>query len=356
MMSGIQSASQQSKLLQAAECCAYGAGIIGFLVVYGLIQERIMTLPYDGAVFTASVFLVFCNRFVAIIYAFCMMLAKQEAKRHQAPIWKYACVSVSNVAASSCQYEALKYVSFPVQMLGKSFKMMPVMLWGIAISGKSYKLKDWAIAGVITFGVVMFLMTGSISSSHSTHAHSSFWGLLLLVVFLACDGLTSSMQEKVFKEHNTSKYNQMFYINLCSAVISIVTLLITRNLFIAIAFCVNHPRFIADAIGLSAAAVAGQWCIYSQVKEFGALVFAATMNVRQVVSILISYIKYGHSITVWQVVALIFVFGALFYKSVASFGDDTGLKKTEKDPLLADERKKVELHANEEGKNAKAQP
>ena len=29
--------------------------------------------------------------------------------------------------------------------------------------------------------------------------------------------------------------------------------------------------------------------IYSQIKEFGALVFAATMNVRQVVSILVSY-------------------------------------------------------------------
>ena len=30
--------------------------------------------------------------------------------------------------------------------------------------------------------------------------------------------------------------------------------------------------------------------IYSQIKEFGALVFAATMNVRQVVSILVSYV------------------------------------------------------------------
>ena len=32
-----------------------------------------------------------------------------------------------------------------------------------------------------------------------------------------------------------------------------------------------------------------RFCIYSQIKEFGALVFAATMNVRQVVSILVSY-------------------------------------------------------------------
>ena len=30
-------------------------------------------------------------------------------------------------------------VSFPVQMLGKSFKMMPVMLWGIVISLPDFK-------------------------------------------------------------------------------------------------------------------------------------------------------------------------------------------------------------------------
>ena len=50
----------------------------------------------------------------------------------------------------------------------------------------------------------------------------------------------------------------------------------------AFAFIVEYPRLLVDAMTLSGAAVAGQWFIYSQVKEFGALVFAATMNVRQV--------------------------------------------------------------------------
>ena len=36
--------------------------------------------------------------------------------------------------------------------------------------------------------------------------------------------------------------------------------------------------------------------IYSQIKEYGALVFAATMNVRQVVSILVSYAAWMNSI------------------------------------------------------------
>eukprot|EP00927_Polykrikos_kofoidii_P014503 TRINITY_DN1636_c0_g1_i1.p1 TRINITY_DN1636_c0_g1~~TRINITY_DN1636_c0_g1_i1.p1 ORF type:complete len:136 (-),score=22.80 TRINITY_DN1636_c0_g1_i1:113-475(-) len=98
-----------------------------------------------------------------------------------------------------------------------------------------------------------------------------------------------------------------------------------------------------DAMSLSAAAVAGQWFIYSQVKEFGALVFAATMNVRQVVSILISYAKYGHSITSLQIIGLLLVFAALFYKSFAGLFSSN---ESEKKPLLhnknAIERTQVE--------------
>merc|ERR1719480_756032 len=73
-------------------------------------------------------------------------------------------------------------------------------------------------------------------------------------------------------------------------------------------------------------AVTGQWFILSQVKEFGALVFAATMNVRQVVSILVSYATYGHSITFAQILGLAMVFGALFYKSFVSIQDSKSTK------------------------------
>merc|ERR1712060_180154 len=78
-------------------------------------------------------------------------------------------------------------------------------------------------------------------------------------------------------------------------------------------------RLLGDASVLSVSAVAGQFFIYSQVKEFGALVFAATMNVRQVVSIVVSYIEYHHSVTPLQVLGLVLVFAALFYKSAVGF-------------------------------------
>eukprot|EP00408_Alexandrium_pacificum_P027425 CAMPEP_0171193966 /NCGR_PEP_ID=MMETSP0790-20130122/20649_1 /TAXON_ID=2925 /ORGANISM="Alexandrium catenella, Strain OF101" /LENGTH=149 /DNA_ID=CAMNT_0011659155 /DNA_START=53 /DNA_END=498 /DNA_ORIENTATION=+ len=134
-------------LQQAFWCTLYGAGIVGMLLIYGLLQERIMSEPYGDDMFSVSVFLVWCNRVVAIAFALCMIFAKSEGFKNSAPLWKYLAISLSNVAASWCQYEALRYVSFPVQMLGKSFKMMPVMVWGIIISGKRYGFSDWAVAG-----------------------------------------------------------------------------------------------------------------------------------------------------------------------------------------------------------------
>jgi adenosine 3'-phospho 5'-phosphosulfate transporter B2 len=324
----------------AAKCAIYAGGIIGALWVYGLLQEKIMQHPYDGVKFTESEFLVFCNRFFGLWFGLGMALLYKEDWTLKAPLWKYVVVSISNVLATTCQYEALKYVSFPVQMLGKSFKMMPVMLWGIAISGKRYGMKEWLVALFVTSGVTMFLLTGPIASpsgENSDGTQSSMKGLLLLVLFLALDGITSPMQQLLFETYKTSKYNQIFWVNSVSACVSLGMMMGRGTLFSAFAFCGEHPELLANALELSAAQVASQFFIYSQVKEFGALVFAATMNVRQLFSIMTSYITYHHSITALQVLSLCLVFGALFYKSLSgllSVGDPQATKG-EKTPLLA---------------------
>jgi len=327
-------------------CGFYGIGIIGSLVMYGLLQERIMSIPYGDDLFKTSVFLVFCNRLIAIVFSIIMIGVKGESFVNAAPFWKYLAISFSNVGASTCQYEALKYVSFPVQMLGKSFKMMPVMVWGMIISGKRYSLTDWMVALAVTGGVTEFLMTGQIGSSHA--AGSSSYGLLLLLCFLGLDGFTSTFQEKLFKEHKTSKYNQMLYVNLGSATVSIFTLLTSGGLSTALAFISEHPEMARDAMYLSGAAVGGQWFIYSQVKEFGALVFAATMNVRQIISILLSYRTYGHTVTPLQCSGLMAVFTALFYKSLSAIAANKD--KGEKAPLLPKNVDPPEVSTGGEGK------
>lgn len=96
----------------------------------------------------------------------------------------------SNVVATFCQYEALKYVSFPVQTLGKTAKMIPVMIWGALVNQKSYKGKDYFIATMITGGCALFALTGAQScltaTSHVGHAldiMSAHWLLLQYYMF-----------------------------------------------------------------------------------------------------------------------------------------------------------------------------
>jgi len=301
-------------------CLTYGCGVVGTLLLYGLWQERIMAYPYDGEYFAGSTALVLYNRVFGLVFAFVMSYAMSEELSCTAPLWKYVFISVTAVAASICQYEALKYISFTVQMLGKSCKMVPVMVWGILISGKRYVWLDWITSIVVTLAVAEFLLTGRITADNNSG--TSTYGLLMLVAFAALDGFTSTFQEKLFRDHMTSKYNQMLYINLVSALITFGSLIVSGFTSESFSFCARHPSLIGDASLLSAAAVAAQWFIFSQVQEYGALVFAATMNIRQVVSILASYVAYGHSITVLQIIGLVAIFAMLLLRSVGGILKD----------------------------------
>ncbi|CAK0848656.1 unnamed protein product [Prorocentrum cordatum] len=121
----------------------YAACVVGSLLVYGLWQERIMSQPYEGDIFTFSVFLVFFTRIVGLAFALVMVAGTCEPVYCQAPLWKYVVVSVPTVVASICQFEALRYVSFTMQILGKSSKTGLLMLGARAFVGTRWALSGW---------------------------------------------------------------------------------------------------------------------------------------------------------------------------------------------------------------------
>ncbi|KAK8645663.1 hypothetical protein V6N13_119486 [Hibiscus sabdariffa] len=106
------------------------SGITITLVIYGVLQEKIMRVPYgvNKEYFRYSLFLVFCNRITTSAVSAGLLLARKKAVDPVAPVYKYCLISVSNMLTTTCQYEALKYVSFPVQTLAKCTKMIPVMV------------------------------------------------------------------------------------------------------------------------------------------------------------------------------------------------------------------------------------
>jgi adenosine 3'-phospho 5'-phosphosulfate transporter B2 len=294
-------------------------GIMGFFLLYGVLQERIMTTPYgedaegNPVYFEETTFLVLSNRVFAAFVACVVLIYKGQSLKNAAPLHKYLGVSASNFSATWCQYEALKYVNFPTQTLGKCGKMFPVMIVGTFISGKKYSFKDYGIALSITLGCVLFLLTGDISSKDTSNTPI---GLLLMALYMFFDGFTSTAQEKMFKGYTMSTYDQMIYVNLFSALISVVILIGKGTLMSSIQFSLMYPSLLSDSIWLSVCSTFGQMLIYYTIKEFGALFFSTVMVTRQVFSILLSCIIYFHPLSNGQWFGFLLVFGTLYYKAM----------------------------------------
>lgn len=111
-------------------------------VMWGALQERMLTRRYPrytGEYFTYSYALVFTNRFWTLIMSAGLMLYLKPRASRSTVIYEYSFPSISNMLSSWCQYEALRYVSFPATTLFKSFKLAPVMLMGKVLGNKSCK-------------------------------------------------------------------------------------------------------------------------------------------------------------------------------------------------------------------------
>ena len=108
--------------------------------------------------FPSAAFCVFSNRFLAVIVATLTVKYKhgELVPAKAPPLMAFGPCAFSNTCSSWAQYASLSYVSFPVQTVFKSSKVIPVMLMGRLLKGTNYGGKDYAEAGLITLGVFIF--------------------------------------------------------------------------------------------------------------------------------------------------------------------------------------------------------
>ncbi|XP_034283956.1 adenosine 3'-phospho 5'-phosphosulfate transporter 1 isoform X1 [Pantherophis guttatus] len=297
--------------------CATGLQIS--YLTWGVLQERVMTRSYGasesepGEKFKDSQFLVFMNRILACTVAglYCALI---KQPRHGAPMYKYSFASLSNILSSWCQYEALKYISFPTQVLAKASKVIPVMLMGKVVSRKSYEYWEYLTAALISVGVSMFLL----SSTHDKHLSTvtTFSGVVLLGGYIAFDSFTSNWQDALFT-YKMSSVQMMFGVNVFSCLFTMGSLLEQGALVESINFMARHSEFAAHAVLLSVCSAFGQLFIFYTINQFGAAVFTIIMTLRQAFAILLSCLIYGHAVTVMGGLGVAVVFIALFLRVYA---------------------------------------
>jgi len=285
-----------------------------------VLQEKVMTHKYGEGTFAErfknSEFLVFMNRIVAFVVAGLYIQVTQSGQWSGA-FYRFSFTSLSNICSSWCQYEALKFVSFPTQVLGKASKMIPVMVMGKIVSKKTYQYYEYLVAVLISVGVSLFL-TATGSEKHSS-SETTLSGLVLMVGYMGFDSFTSNWQSHLFKEYKVSSMQMMFNVNCFSCLFTSVPLLISGGMTYALGFMLIHPQFVTHVVIISLTSVTGQIFIFYTIAEFGPLVFTTIMVTRSMFSILLSCIIYGHVLTSQAILGVFVVFLALWFQIYAKY-------------------------------------
>ncbi|CAM9334122.1 unnamed protein product, partial [Hapterophycus canaliculatus] len=92
---------------------------------------------------------------VNVTLAFLAMLLNGRSG-DELPQQLLATAGFAYVGATALSIEALKYVNFPTRELGKSCKMIPVMLFGALFANKRYSSREFLCVALVTAGIITF--------------------------------------------------------------------------------------------------------------------------------------------------------------------------------------------------------
>merc|ERR1711865_381935 len=122
-------------------------------------------------------------------------------------------------------------------------------------------------------------------------------------------------QSRVYKGHkDVTQYQMMFATNSWSILFTMCAMLSTGELGTTMVFLHNNPEAVWDNVAIAITSATGQLFIFYTIKKFGPVAFTLIMTTRQMFSMVLSTIFFGHTLGAGSGVGALIVFGTLFYR------------------------------------------
>ena len=356
------------------------AGTYFFYLFYGVFQEAIWTKEKNGDRFNSTLLLLLIqcavNVMGAVIFAAVLNAlgmssgttisskAKEASEKAiTAPgyirglcgarltgnLWM-GCISFFYVFAMGASNQALQHVNYPTQALGKSCKLIPIMLANVIINGKSYSMTKYLSVLFMTTGIVLFRMykapkancTSFTDVTMCGSAKTCEWsagacefkasepnstlGLMLLAISLCLDGLTASNQTLYREEFSSPTLDgalrMMRQTNLWACLYVGVLAIATGDLFEGFTYIMAHPSLLWAIMKFSLCSACGQCFIFLTITGPGPLVCTTVTTTRKFFTILISvFLNPKNSLTQmqWSSVGLVAIgLGGELYEKIFS--------------------------------------
>jgi UDP-galactose transporter B1 len=221
---------------------------------------------------------------------------------------------------------SLRYVIFPVQVLAKSCKPIPVMIMG-ALMGKKYPLRKYINVSLITVGVALFMGGGD--SKHGGDdadkmGPTMIIGVALLFVSLSFDGATGAYEDMIMSTAHVGPFELMYNIQLGKCILAGLGLIFTNEVNYFFVMC-QQTGPVLVVLGLTGAI--GQVFIFVTISKFGALTCSIMGLMRKITTLVTSIIIYGHELNFTQAGGLGLSIGAMIYNFLDKSSSKKGKKK-----------------------------
>jgi UDP-galactose transporter B1 len=248
------------------------------------------------------------------------------------PLIHWLLVSLGALGAHEFGFAALKYISFPLQVLCKAGKPIFVMFGERLILKKQHAMAKVMSIMIMCGSICMFISLqaqGQVESSKRTEVPvletpdsiinpnmadyyldlnpEFLFGLMLVTLSLICDGYYSPYQSKLAQDYGITPYHSMLNMNFYQALVSLAICIWDSELQNAMTFISNHPRILIPLAMFCIAKVIGNIFVFTLLHEFGALAVATTTTMRKLLSIVVSVLVEGHIIrlTQWICIAVV---------------------------------------------------
>lgn len=133
--------SKSDNTPSAIELAICIVGIYVCFLTWGITQERVTTTSYDGQKFNFFLILInfqaYAAALVALIFLF---VTNKKLDSLDNGSFEFAKLTLLHTVAPHFGYAALKHIDYPTMILGKSCKLVPVMIMNFLLHGKRFPM------------------------------------------------------------------------------------------------------------------------------------------------------------------------------------------------------------------------
>jgi len=307
-------------------------GVFLVYISFGYLQESILSEP-------GFTFMEFMTLWQNFSYFFCGLMdylffgngwreVYDAAKKPQEGVHKlflecrkYFLISLLVTLGTGLSNFSFRFLSFPVQQIFKSCKLLPVMIARMVFIENDYTVRQYVASVLLTFGLALFTV-----ADHNVSATFNILGVVVIISALLLDGLAGMAQEIVLRpvkmesldekgnsvevilqSENHLQRKLLIFVYGFGTFFMLVVLIATDEFGQAIAYHKAHPQIFWKLILLSANSYIGVRLVIELVQRFDSGVATAVTTMRKFTTILLSFFFFPKPMTMNHLVGGILV-------------------------------------------------